>query len=177
MMPWLSHALIQLEPALMAAITASAFAVLFSVPGRTLLMTALLGALGVAFKFSLMSAGWSVIEGTFVAACAVGLSSMWLAWRFHAPTVVFSLPAVIPMVPGVFAYRAMMGVLEFTRGEVLGQELLLSIISNGLTTAFVFLSLAIGVSLPNLLLRGRSVRGIFGLCNQPAKTLKVPYDK
>ncbi len=153
-----------LEPAVMAAVTAVAFAFLFSVPARTLLVIALLGALGVTLKLSLIAYGWSIVGGTFVAACSIGLCSMWLAWRFHAPSVVFSLPAVIPMVPGVFAYRTMIGVLAFSKGEALSTDLLMSTISNGLTTAFLFLCLALGVSLPNLLLRGRSIRDFFGHC-------------
>ncbi|WP_281645076.1 threonine/serine exporter family protein [Parendozoicomonas sp. Alg238-R29] len=157
------------EPAALAAVTASAFAVLFSVPVRTLFPAALLGALGVTVKFSLIALGWSVIEGTFVASMGVGLCGMWLAWRYHAPTVVFSLPAVIPMVPGVYAYRTMMGVLEFTRVGGIDQPLLISIISNGLMTAFLFLCLAIGVALPNILLRGRSVRDVCVLYKRDKK--------
>lgn len=151
-----------IEPATMAAVTAAAFAVLFSVPARTLLATGLLGAFGIIVKFSLIAHGWSVIEGSFVAAMGIGLWSMFLAWIYHAPTVVFSLPAVIPMVPGVFAYRAMLGILQFTRAGEMSQELLMNIISNGLSTAFILLCLAIGVALPNLLMRGRSLRMLLG---------------
>ena len=158
-----------LEPACMAAVVSAAFAVLFSVPVRTLVVTALLGALGLSVRLTLMGMGWSIIESTFVAACGIGLCSMFLAWRFHSPTIVFSLPAVIPMVPGVFAYRAMMGILEFTRIDSLDQELLIDITSNAFTTAFLFLCLSIGVALPNLLLRGRSIRSVFGVSGKPEK--------
>ena len=151
-----------IEPAAMAAVTAVAFAVLFSVPARRLMAVGLLGAFGIIVKFSLISHGWSVIEGSFVAAMGIGLSSMLLAWVCHAPTVVFSLPAVIPMVPGVFAYRTMLGILDFTRAGEMTQELLMKIISNGLSTAFILLCLAIGVALPNLLMRGRSLRMLLG---------------
>ncbi|MTI14622.1 threonine/serine exporter family protein [Sansalvadorimonas verongulae] len=162
MSEWLNHLLSSGETAAMAAMTAAAFAVFFSVPARTLLATAALGAFGITVKFSLMHIGWSVIEGSFIASVCVGLCGMVLAWLYHTPTAVFSLPAVIPMVPGVFAYRTMLGVLEFTRAAKMDQALLMNIISNGLTTAFILLCLAIGVALPNLLMRGQSIRRVFG---------------
>lgn len=152
-----------IEAVLLAAIVSAGFALLFSVPKRTLIATALLGALGLAIRLVLLQWEWSLLSSTFMAALAIGACSMLLSWRFHAPCIVFSLPAVIPMVPGVFAFRTMLGILEFTRLGVLDLSLLTQIMSNGLNTAFLFLCLAVGVSLPNLLLRGRSIRSVFGL--------------
>lgn len=152
-----------LEPVLLAALVSAGFALLFSVPSRTLIASALLGALGISIRLALTHHGWGLLGGTFMAALAIGVCSMLLSWRFHSPCVVFSLPAVIPMVPGVFAFKTMLGILEFTRIGVLDLLLMTQIISNGLNTAFLFLCLAVGVSLPNLLLRGRSIRSVFGL--------------
>ncbi len=149
-----------IEPAIMAAVTAVAFAVLFSVPTRTLHVIAGLGALGIAQRLFFFDFGLSTIEGTFVSAAIIGIISIWLSWKYHAAAIVFSIPSVIPMVPGVYAYRTMMGLLAFTHEGGINQEILLDIISNGLMTAFLFLCLAIGVSIPNLLLRGLSIRDI-----------------
>ncbi|CAM3599312.1 threonine/serine exporter family protein [Parendozoicomonas haliclonae] len=151
------------EPVVMAGIVSAGFGILFSLPMRTLLATVLLGAVGVFVRISLINLGWSIIGGSFMAACTIGLLSMFLSWRFHAPCVVFSMPAVIPLVPGVFAYRTMLGILAFTEKGALDMQLMTSISSNGLNTAFMFLCLAVGVSLPNLLLRGSSIRSVLGL--------------
>ncbi len=163
-----------LDPVVMAAVVSAGFGILFSVPLRTLVATAMLGAFGILVRLMLIGQGWSIIESTFVAANFVGLFSMILSWRFHSPCVVFSLPAVIPMVPGVFAYKTMMGILEFMRVGSLDQQLMAEIASNGLNTAFLFLCLAVGVSLPNLLLRGKSIRSVFGLYKLPRQKQVKP---
>lgn len=163
-----------IEQLTMAAIVAAGFAFLFTIPRGTHIATTLLGVLGIFVRLILTNNGWSMIGGTFAAASVIGLCSMWLSWRFHSPCVVFSLPAVIPMVPGVFAYRTMLGILEFIRVGVLDQALMVDIISNGLNTAVTFLCLAVGVSLPNLLLRGKSIRRTFGLYKLASSTNEKP---
>ena len=116
-----------IEPAIMAAVTAVAFAVLFSVPSRTLHVIAGLGALGISQRLFFFDLGLSTIEGTFISAAIIGIISIWLSWKYHAAAIVFSIPSVIPMVPGVYAYRTMMGLLAFSHDGGLNQEILLEI--------------------------------------------------
>ena len=150
------------EPVLLAGVTAAGFATLFNVPLKTVPMIAMLGSIGVALKLTLIGQGWSIIGSSLAAACAQGGISLSMAWLYQSPSVVFSLPACLPMVPGVYAYRTMLGLLEFTKADSLDQQLLLEIVNNGLKTAFIFLSLAIGIAGHNILLRGRSLRDVFG---------------
>ncbi len=152
-----------LESMTMAALTSAGFAVLFSTPKSNQVATAALAALGMFIRLMLINYQWGLFGATFVAAISIGLLSMVLSWRFHSPCIVFSLPAVIPMVPGVFAYRTMLGILEFIRVGAMDPTLLTQIFSNGLNTAFLFLGLSVGISFPNLLLRGKSLRSVFGL--------------
>jgi len=77
----------------------------------------------------------------------------------HAPPMVFSIAAVIPMVPGVFAYRTMIGLVQLT-GEVDSayQQALSETINNGAKAVFILMALAVGVGLPNIITRKDSAK-------------------
>ncbi len=141
------------------------FAILFNVPVRTIWVIFLLGALGGTLKLLTMKLGGGIILGSFFGAVLVGFLSIYAAHFRHAPPFVFAIPSVIPMVPGAFAYRMMLGVIRLT-GDVdhaTFNQLLDNTITNGLKTSFVLIALALGVSAPMLLTRRES-----------AKQIKVP---
>ncbi|MCB9009094.1 MAG: threonine/serine exporter family protein [Ardenticatenaceae bacterium] len=48
------------------------------------------------------------------------LFGLFFARKFQSPTAIFTVPAVIPMVPGTFAFRTMLGILEITNMGVFG---------------------------------------------------------
>lgn len=143
-------------------LAALGFAVLFNVPQRTLWVIYLLGALGGALKFFAISLGGGIILGSFFGAMLVGFLSIYAAHFRHAPAFVFAIPAVIPMVPGAFAYRMMLGIIKLT-GDVDPQrfiQLMAETVDNGLKALFVLMALALGVSAPMLLFRRESAKEI-----------------
>jgi len=96
-----------------------------------------------------LSADSPVIQSSFFAALAVGIFSVPVAhWR-HEPPMIFAIPSVIPLIPGVFAYRTMIGLIKLT-GKV-GDDYSLTLsqtVNNGVTTLFIIMAIAIGVSIP-----------------------------
>ena len=62
----------------------------------------------------------------------------------------FSFPSLLPMIPGMYAYKTILALIRFmrTEDEEILPNLIVEIFRNGLTTAFVLAVLAIGVSLP-----------------------------
>jgi uncharacterized membrane protein YjjB (DUF3815 family) len=75
----------------------------------------------------------------------------------HSPPLVFSIPGVIPMVPGIFTYKLMLGMIRLT-GET-GSDfnaVFDDTLSNGLKAIFILMTLAVGVSMPNLIFRKES---------------------
>ena len=112
-MEWISF----LEKWIWLGFAAVGFAVLFNVPIRTLWVIFLLGALGGSLKFLTMKLGGGIILGSFFGAMLVGFLSIYAAHFRHAPPFVFAIPSVIPMVPGAFAYRMMLGIIRLT-GDV-----------------------------------------------------------
>lgn len=143
-------------------LAALGFAVLFNVPQRTLWVIYLLGAFGGALKFLTIYLGGGIILGSFFGAMLVGFLSIYAAHFRHAPSFVFAIPAVIPMVPGAFAYRMMLGIIKLT-GDVDPQtflQLMNETVDNGLKALFVLMALSLGVSAPMLLFRRESAKEI-----------------
>ena len=57
----------------------------------------------------------------------------------------FSFPSLLPMVPGMYAYKTILALIRFmrTEDEEILPNLIVEIFRNGLTTAFVLAVLAI----------------------------------
>ena len=137
------------------------FAILFNVPPRTLFVIWIGGALGGFLKFSLLQWGASFVLASFAGALAIGICSIPVAHIRHAPPMIFAIPSVIPMIPGVFAYRFMLGLMKLT-GNIGPDynQVIAETINNGSKTLFIIMSLAMGVSVPMHLMRKESVKNI-----------------
>ncbi|MCA9937590.1 MAG: threonine/serine exporter family protein [Anaerolineales bacterium] len=142
------------QDAFWAGVTAVGFAILFSVPRRDLPGAFLTGAAGHCTRALLAQWGVPLEGATLAGAVVVGVLGNLLAQRLHKPTFVFTVPGVIPMVPGVFAFQTMMGILRVTTaagGEVSG--VLVDAGINAIHTALLLGALALGISVPRLLFR------------------------
>ena len=137
---------------LLAAIAAIGFAVISNPSRKAIFVSALLAAVGHALRFTLIKSGLEISLATFVAAMFIGLLSILFARIIHCPAEVFSFPSLLPMIPGLFAYRTILGLIRFMQNSdtIKSQEYLMNIFHNGLTTLFILLALVIGVSLPVL---------------------------
>lgn len=137
------------------------FAILFNVPVRTLFAIWICGALGGFLKFGLLLLGAGVVSASFAGALAIGISSIPTAHFRHAPPMIFAIPSVIPLIPGVFAYRTMLGLIRLT--GTIGpdyQAIISDTVNNGAKTLFIIMSLAMGVAVPMHLMRKESVKNI-----------------
>ena len=138
------------------------FAILFNVPKRTLVTIFILGAIGGGIKFLSIQYNEGIIIGSFFGAIVVGFLSVWVAHIKHAPPFIFAIPAVIPMVPGAFAYKMMLGIIKLTNNtdSSIFQSILESTINNALKAFFILMLLALGVSAPMILLRKESAKDL-----------------
>lgn len=139
------------------------FGILFNVPQRSLWVILLMGALGGALKLFTMEMGGGIVLSTFMGAVLIGFISIEAAHVVHTPPFVLAIPSVIPMVPGAFAYRMMLGLFRLT-GEVADQTVFIQLmhdtVDNGLKMLFVLMALSLGVSAPMLLTRADSAKNI-----------------
>jgi len=137
-----------------SAIAASGFALLFNVPVRTIPVCALCGALGHGFRTFLVSQGMPVEAGSLAGATLVGLMGEYLSHKVHTPASVFTIPGVIPMVPGTYAFRTMLGVIKLTNVEPdRSAEVLSQTFIYGIRTGLILGGLALGIAVTSLLFK------------------------
>ena len=140
------------------------FALLFNTPRRALWITGLLGGIGWGIKFMLLETimPGQIVITSFFGACAVGLLAVYFAHRVHTPPIVFTIPAVINMIPGKLGYEFMMNIIKIVTIETPQEEtlsLLFKTVKLGLQTGFITMCLACGVIAPMLLFNTYSVKG------------------
>ncbi|TRZ42145.1 threonine/serine exporter family protein [Robertkochia solimangrovi] len=136
------------------------FAILFNVPKRTLLSIFSLGFMVIFIRNTAMQIfEVNIILSSLIASVVVGFSGVYIShWR-KAPPLVFSIPAVIPAIPGIFLYRFMIGVITLSKGIDYDHETILyETMNNGLKAFFIVCGLAVGVIFPNLIFRKQSFK-------------------
>ena len=145
---------------LWAGIAAIGFAILFNVPRRTIFAIWGMGAIGGLIKFTSMHFELGIVFGSFLGATVIGIISIQMAHLRKSPPLVFSIPSVIPMVPGFFAYKMMLGLIALTTIENTDAYLqtLIETVNNGAKTMFILISLGTGVAIPMLLSRKESIK-------------------
>lgn len=141
----------------LAAVAAIGFAVISNPSKRTIPFCALLAAMGHTTRYSLMHfAGWDIMTASFVGALVIGAACIAFAYWLHTPTTTLYIPALLPMIPGMYAYRtifALMQFMRFAQDSEQAMRYMLDFFVNGVTTFTVVFVMAVGASLPTSCLR------------------------
>ncbi|MFV0471201.1 MAG: threonine/serine exporter family protein [Paludibacteraceae bacterium] len=151
------------EEVALSMIVSLGFAILFNTPKRALWIVALLGGIGFMIKLVLMH---TVMQGVDVVAAslgafAIGFLAVYFSHVAHTPPIVFTIPAVINMIPGKYGYQFMISLMKIvtTPGDAMLQnEVITETINKLLKTGFITLGLAFGIIAPMLLLNTYSVK-------------------
>ncbi len=136
------------------------FAVLFNVPPRTLVNVFLIAAAGCVCRLLFMEGGVNIILATFLGGCLIGLLSILGAHKNVTAPFILSIPAVIPMVPGVFIYRLILGLVriaEYSNGNYPSQ-LLSDTVNYGMKSLFILMAIAMGVAFPMMISRKETAK-------------------
>lgn len=144
------HVIKLIEEMLLAAVPAVGFGLLFNVPVSALGYCAAGGAVGRGLRYSLAAFGMPLELATFIAAATVSLIGVYVAQRMKAHPKVFTVAAMIPMIPGVPFFTALIAVVEIQR-RGFTQELYSTAVTAGLKAAFLVAALAVGLAVPGLL--------------------------
>tara|TARA_R110002033_G_scaffold94179_1_gene143305 strand:- start:3934 stop:4422 length:489 start_codon:yes stop_codon:yes gene_type:complete len=150
-----------LELSFWSGIAGVGFGLLFNVPKSSVATIFILGFGAGFIKFLLIYFNVHVVLGSFLAALFVGFISIPLAHKIHHPPVIFSIPPVIPMIPGYFAYETILSIMNFIfiEDDISKRITLIdAIFTNGFNMIFVLIALTVGVSLPMLLLTKNTVK-------------------
>lgn len=135
---------------LLAAVPAVGFALVFNVPRHALGYCAIGGAIGHGLRFLLLHYGISIEWATLLAASAVSFVGVYWAKKLLAHPKVFTVAAIIPMIPGKHAFTAMLALFE-THHQGATLPLLTTLITASLKMFFITAALAAGLAMPGLL--------------------------
>lgn len=151
-----------LTDAFLGFFVAIGFALLFETPRKALLIAGLLGGVGHCIRFALIQFDFGLISSTLCGAVFIGLAGIYCAHRIHTPPVVFTLPACITMIPGLYAYRTMLGCIKIYESGVQQEtpSLLQDTVYNFILTSSLLFCLATGICIAALLFRKKSVKEI-----------------
>ncbi len=96
------------------AVAAWGFGVLFNFDRRSLVWCAALGALALAVRTLGLAGGWSLEAASFAASLAAGAAVALTARRRGEGADMIALAGCIPMVPGAFFGKAILGLFAVT---------------------------------------------------------------
>ena len=133
------------------------FGILFNIPRRVAFTVFMVAALGGFIKFGCMALGVHIILASFYGALGAGILSIPLSGHQLTSPFVVSIPSVIPMIPGYFGYKTLIGIMGMAMHSQpeYQMEILPKLLNSGLNMIFILASLTAGVSLPWMILRQR----------------------
>lgn len=138
------------------AIAAAGFGVLFNIGFRSLGWCALTGAMALAVRTVGLEQGWSLEAASFVAALAVGGTVRLLAAFADVTENTLDVAGCIPMVPGSFAAKAILGFFALTSPTLTDATATLNeAVQYTLRVMFTIGAIGTGLAVPSLLLRVR----------------------
>ncbi len=145
------------EEFIFSAFPAIGFGILFNVPRRALLYCGLLGGGGHVLRTLLMLLALNQVLATFIAATTIGFVGIYIAKKLHSHPKVFTVAAIIPMFPGLYAYHSIIILIQIN-GVGYSMALNGELVTSFLNLFFQLGALAAGLALPGLLFyRRRSI--------------------
>jgi uncharacterized membrane protein YjjP (DUF1212 family) len=145
-----------LEDAFFSAVAAVGYLFLFNVPVRLLWVGVLCGIASHTTRTFCELQGINIVAGSLIGALAVGFLAQAFARYYRAPASAFAFPGVVAMIPGAFAFRAVIGYIEIIKaGSAASPPLVAETLSLSATVLFMVLAIAIGVAAPLILRKNK----------------------
>jgi uncharacterized membrane protein YjjB (DUF3815 family) len=126
------------EQVITSFIATSAFGIIFNIPRKSLIQCGLVGMIGWMIYFYLTFKNFDIVSATFVAAFSIGVMSQVYAKIYRAPSIIFSVSGIIPLVPGGMAYDAMRNFVENDYDFAISLAVKASMISAAIAFGLVF---------------------------------------
>ena len=147
-----------IQDAIFAAIAAIGFAAISKPPRQAYLWCAVIAACGHSFRFMLMKIPpfhVHIVVATTLAALLIGIMSVLRSPRTRVPAETYLFPSLLPMIPGIYAYKTFAGLVMcmYNEGAEAFNENFYIFASNGLTTFFILLGMAVGATIPIFVLK------------------------
>lgn len=146
-----------LQDALFSAIAAIGFAAISRPPRMAYIYCAIIAAAGHALRFFLMNSAleMQIILATFLASLLIGLLAVFLSPLSRIPAETYLFPSLLPMIPGIYAYKAFAGLARciIVEGQAPFMANLYLFCYNGLTCGCILLCMVVGAVTPIFFLK------------------------
>lgn len=154
-----------LESICWSILVSMGFAVIFNTPPKAVVAAGLLGGIGFGIKTICMHYFFidQIILSTFLGASMVGLLGINVAHYVKSPPIVFTIPAVINMIPGKYGYSFMLQLLNWVTSTGSYSEKVPYVVETmelGFKTIFIILALSAGIILPILLFNVNTAKNV-----------------
>ena len=135
--------------AIFAAIPAVGFGMLFNVPKNTLAFCAFGGAFSYTCRALLMDMGISIEIATFIASLLIGMIALRWSRKYLIPRPVYTVASIIPLIPGTYAFAAMIALVDMNSHGVTFEDTAM-FIENALKALSILGAISFGLALPSL---------------------------
>ena len=140
-------------------LAAAGFGVLFNFGWRSLPWCAASGALALAVRTLALAQGLSLEGSSFLAAVTVGAAVQLLHSRIGVSRNTLDAVGCIPMIPGGFAAKGILGLFAVTLQHPAGtDQAFLEALESALRVTFTIGALGTGLAMPILVVRARGRR-------------------
>ncbi|KRM86535.1 hypothetical protein FD19_GL001848 [Lacticaseibacillus thailandensis DSM 22698 = JCM 13996] len=118
-----------------------AFALIINVPRRALNLGGWAGATGWMVYWVLFKVGCSIVLANLLGAFAIGIAAIVFArWR-KIPVIVFTIPGLVPLVPGGTAYEAVRMFVEGQTDAGIGYLVRVIMVAGAIAVGFMLAQL------------------------------------
>ena len=150
-----------LQDGFYAAIAAIGFASISNPPKRAYMYCAIIAAIGHSIRYILTNNGiyqGHIIAASTIAAFAIGLTAVYFAPKAKCPAETCFFPALLPMIPGMYAYRTIGALLLclYHKEEEIFSHYFYLLAYNGFTCIFIVMGMVIGAMIPIFLFKNIS---------------------